>query len=168
MNKKKDEAKELLNYINTKKYSNNNGYFPGFPTLQPTTTLFDNYFVFLQTSKSFQIYTKINEILEKIDKNKNKDDEIVLINEKIDNIKKGYKKIMKEAKDNYRFYKRIIMNLYWDYQSNYWKNGVGKIFDKTTTGILSLLNKNYIDYENKLEDFSCQLKELNLKLANNF
>ena len=167
MNKKNDESKELLKQINAKKYSNDNGYFPGFPTLQPTTTLFDNYFEFLKASKSFQIYIKINKILKKIKKNRNNDDEIVLINKEIDNIEKGYKKIMKEAKNNYRFYKRVIMNLYWDYQSNYWKNGIGKIFDKTTTGILSLLNENYIDYEKKLEDFSCKLKELNLKLTNN-
>jgi len=51
---------------------------------------------------------------------------------------------------------------------NYWKSGVGKIFDKTTTEILSLLNKNYIYYESKLENISCKLNELNSELTKNF
>ena len=170
MNKKIDEAKELLQQINTKKYSNDNGYFPGFPTLQPNTTLFDNYYIFLKTSKSFQIYEKINDLLKKIENNRNDDDEKALIDKEIeiDNIEKRYEQIMKEAEDNYDFYKEVIMSLYLKYKSNYWKNGVGKIFNKTTTGILSLLNEKYIYYEGKLEDISCKLNELNLELTKNF
>ena len=75
---------------------------------------------------------------------------------------------MKEAEDNYKFYEKLIMVLYWDYHQNYWKNGVGKIFDKITTGILSMLNKNYIYYESKIVDICCKLNELNLTLTNKF
>ncbi len=168
MNKKIDEDKELLQQTNTIKYSNDNGYFPGFPTLQPSNTLFDNYYIFLKTSKSFQIYKKINELLKKIKINRNDDDEKALIDKEIDNIKKEYEEIMKEAEDNYMFYKQAIMSLYRKYELNYWKSGVGKIFDKTTTEILSLLNKNYIYYESKLENISCKLNELNSELTKNF
>ena len=136
--------------------------------MQPSTTLLNNYYIFLKTSKSFQIYKKINELLKKIKNNRNDDDEKVLIDKEIDNLEKEYEEIMKEAEDNYMFYKRAIMSLYSKYQMNYWKSGIGKIFDKTTTGILSLLNKNYIYYESKLEDISCKLNELNSELTKNF
>ena len=163
MNNKEEEAKELLQHIkhiDIKKYSNDNDYFPGFPTLASARTIYSNYFIFKRTAESFKIYEKINDILKKYN------DENGGINEEIDNIKKEYKKIMKEAEENADFYYRVILILYWDYQLNYWKSGVGKVFDKTTTGILSLLNKNYINYENKLINICNNLKEINLELTN--
>ena len=108
------------------------------------------------------LYEKINDILKKYN------DENGGIYEEIDNMKKEYKKIMKEAEENVDFYYRVILILYWDYQLNYWKSGVGNIFNKTTTEILSLLNKNYINYENKLIDICNKLKEINLELNNTF
>ncbi len=168
MNKKEDEAKELLQHFDIKKYSIDNGYFPGFPTLESTNTLFDNYYIFLQTAKSYQIYKKINDLLKKYKNYRNDKDKIVRVDEETENIKKVYEEIMKEAEDNYKFYEKLIMVLYWDYHQNYWKNGVGKIFDKITTGILSMLNKNYIYYESKIVDICCKLNELNLTLTNKF
>ena len=88
------------------------------------------------------------------------------IHDDIEDIIKEYNRISDEAYDNAKYYYNVIIILYWDYRENYWKSGIGRIYDKTTKAIIILLNKNYIYYENKFNVFIDKLKDLNLKLIN--
>lgn len=66
------------------------------------------------------------------------------------NLFKEYALITRSAFRDFYYYYRVIENLYKDYKKNYCKNGIGKLYDKTTTEIISILNKNFLVYEKKL------------------
>ena len=168
-NKKSEEERTLLEQIDIKKYRTK-GYFPGFRNLVAQDPIISNYYLFADTAESLKIIEKSDDIIEKLDTFKNNVDEneMKLIKEEIKNIKKEYNAIMREAKENKYFYFKYVMDLYVDYDRYYWISGVGNIFNKVTTGILLLLNNNYVNYEKKLKDISFQLKELNLRLTNIF
>lgn len=164
----KSEKKDLLEEVN-KKYSNDNGFVLGFPNLEASNRLWENYFKFKRTLTSLQIGDKIDDILEKYEiyiENNDNEDENDKIYDEMDNITKEYDTIIDEADENAKYYDGIIMVLYWDYKLNYWRSGIGHLIDKITTGIISLLNKNYIDYEKRIVVILDKIKNLSLKFIN--
>ena len=79
---------------------------------------------------------------------------------------KEYKQISGKAFDDFAFYCSVIEKLYRDYKKNYWKNGIGKIYDKITKEIITSLNKNYLIYEKKFMFEINKLNNINSKLRN--
>jgi len=161
-----NEGKVLLGKDN-KKYREHTGFVNGFPDFSGSKRLWDNYYTFSRTLSTLGISNKIENLYDKYDIYiENNEDENDNILDELNNLTKEYDKITKEALDNAKFYYRVLMSLYWDYRLNFWKSGVGNIYDETTTGIINLLNKNYIEYENKLVIILDRIKDLNLKLIN--
>ena len=157
-----NEKKNILEEIN-KKYSNDNRFTPGiFGEDHSTTQVYHNYSIFKDALSSFNAKEKFNEIEKKLTKKNNYDKYIII--EELKDLANEYNDIVKESKENFDFYFKAIFNLYSDYQYNISENGAEIVYDKTTTGIITLLNKNYINYEKKLINIDDRLKALNLKL----
>ena len=157
-----NEKKNILEEIN-KKYSNDNRFTPGiFGEDHSTTQVYHNYSIFKDALSSFNAKEKFNEIEKKLTKKNNNDKYIII--EELKDLANEYNDIVKESKENFDFYFKAIFNLYSDYQYNISENGAEIVYDKTTTGIITLLNKNYINYEKKLINIDDRLKALNLKL----
>ena len=156
-----NEKKNILEEIN-KKYSNDNRFTPGiFGEDHSTTQVYHNYSIFKDALSSFNAKEKFNEIEKKLTKKNNNDKYIII--EELKDLANEYNDIVKESKENFDFYFKAIFNLYSDYQYNISENGAEIVYDKTTTGIITLLNKNYINYEKKLINIDDRLKALNLK-----
>lgn len=156
-----NEKKNILEEIN-KKYSNDNRFTPGiFGEDHSTTQVYHNYSIFKDALSSFNAKEKFNEIEKKLTKKNNYDKYIII--EELKDLANEYNDIVKESKENFDFYFKAIFNLYSDYQYNISENGAEIVYDKTTTGIITLLNKNYINYEKKLINIDDRLKALNLK-----
>ena len=160
-----NEKKNILEEIN-KKYSNDNRFTPGiFGEDHSTTQVYHNYSIFKDALSSFNAKEKFNEINKKIQelrKNDNYDDYKII--EEIKDLANEYNDIVKEYKENFDYYFKVIFNLYSDYKYNISENGAENIYDKLTTEIITLLNKNYINYEKKLINIDDKLKVLNLKI----
>ena len=157
-----NEKKNILEEIN-KKYSNDNRFTPGiFGEDHSTTQVYHNYSIFKDALSSFNAKEKFNEIEKKLTKKNNYDKYIII--EELKDLANEYNDIVKESKENFDFYFKAIFNLYSDYQYNISENGAEIVYDKMTSGIITLLNKNYINYEKKLINIDDRLKALNLKL----
>ena len=156
-----NEKKNILEEIN-KKYSNDNRFTPGiFGEDHSTTQVYHNYSIFKDALSSFNAKEKFNEIEKKLTKKNNNDKYIII--EELKDLANEYNDIVKESKENFDFYFKAIFNLYSDYKYNISEIGAEIVYDKTTTGIITLLNKNYINYEKKLINIDDRLKALNLK-----
>ena len=157
-----NEKKNILEEIN-KKYSNDNRFTPGiFGEDHSTTQVYHNYSIFKDALSSFNAKEKFNEIEKKLTKKNNNDKYIII--EELKDLANEYNDIVKESKENFDFYFKAIFNLYSDYKYNISEIGAEIVYDKTTTGIITLLNKNYINYEKKLINIDDKLKVLNLKI----
>ena len=77
------------------------------------------------------------------------------------NLFKEYALITRSAFRDFYYYYRVIENLYKGYKKNYCKNGIGKLYDKTTTEIISILNKNFLVYEKKLINIVDKINYIN-------
>ena len=96
---------------------------------------------------------------------KNKDkirkEEDKKIFKELKNLFKEYALITRSAFRDFYYYYRVIENLYKGYKKNYCKNGIGKLYDKTTTEIISILNKNFLVYEKKLINIVDKINYIN-------
>ena len=96
---------------------------------------------------------------------KNKDkirkEEDKKIFKELKNLFKEYALITRTAFRDLYYYYRVIENLYKGYKKNYCKNGIGKLYDKTTTEIISILNKNFLVYEKKLINIVDKINYIN-------
>ena len=168
--KNENESKPLIEQI-SKKYrydEDNELFYFGFFDFKMSYILTINNIEFKKVLSSFEINIKINGLVKKyhIFKNKNDDeDEIDKIGLEIKNIKKEYKKIVKESHENFIYYNNAINFLFIEYKNNSRKKGCGEIFDKTTIEINSILNNLYIKYELKLINIKEQITNLNLILS---
>ena len=77
------------------------------------------------------------------------------------NLFKEYALITRTAFRDLYYYYRVIENLYKGYKKNYCKNGIGKLYDKTTTEIISILNKNFLVYEKKIINIVDKINYIN-------
>ena len=56
---------------------------------------------------------------------------------------------------------RVASDLSCTYIYYEWIKGIGNIYNKTITEIISLLNQNYINYENQIIDLIYMIKNFN-------
>ena len=162
-----DEAQNFLDNIK-KKYSYENEVFSNYYANVEGLHKLDFFYCLFKTSlSSFKIIEKFDEIekrYQKLTKN-DKDEEDKILGE-INNLIRAYNKIIDESKENYNYYHHVIYNACSHYRDNSWKSGFRKIYDDTSTEIISLLNNNYINYEKQLINIIDKLKVLNLRLNN--
>lgn len=84
--------------------------------------------------------------------------------EDLKNMFKEYILIIRKAYEDFSYYYRMIKNLNEDYKKNYWKKGSGKLYDKITSGIISIVIKNYLDYEKTLINIINKINDINSNL----
>lgn len=92
----------------------------------------------------------------------------VNINQKLNAIINEYNSIHKESYNYFFYYGKVISEYYFCYKRFYWKSGIGKIYDRVTSEIITLLNKIYLNYEKILLNLIVKLKDLDLKIRNNY
>jgi hypothetical protein len=108
-------------------------------------------------------YRKNNEPLNK-NKCKIKKVEDKRIFEDLKNMFKEYVLIATKAFKDFSYYYRTIDNFYDDYKKYYWKKESGKLYDKITSDIISIVIKNYLDYEKTLINIIDKINEINSNL----
>ena len=65
-------------------------------------------------------------------------------------IYKKYLKIRNKAEENFSFYLDVAKSIGFTYYYNEWVKGIGNIYIKTTNEIISLLIKDYLNYEKEI------------------
>ena len=167
-----NEKMQFLNIINDV-YNYDNGYKSGLIGDVSENSILHNYVTFENRLEAYKIEDKIIKIIENISiKEEEKDDENIttiemklrgreLIKKKINvknkcvikelkDIYEKYLKIKNKAEENFSFYYRVAKKIGFKYYYNEWVEGIGNIFNKTTTEIIALLNNNYLNYEKEM------------------
>lgn len=168
--KNENESKLLIEQLGKKyRYDKDNKllYF-GYHNFKMEYLLSINNLEFKKVLSSFGINDKIKDLVKNyhiFEDNNDDEDEIEKIGLEIKNIKKEYKRIVKESDENFIYYDSAIKFIYYKYKENYRKKGCEEVFDKTTVEINSILNNLYIKYELKLINIKEKIKNLNLILS---
>ena len=111
----------------------------------------------------------------KKEKNFESDDKIM---EKVKFLKEPYKIVLKKLKstfkvylnicvkadEDYTFYYKVLKKLDSNYDEYYYVNNMSTIYHKVTTGIILLLNNNYLNYEKKFINIVNTLINLKVQL----
>ena len=168
--KNENESKLLIEQLG-KKYRYDKDiklYFLGYYKFKMEYILTINYIEFKNVLSSFGINDKIKDLVKKyhiFEDNNDDEDEIKKIGLEIKNIKKEYKRIVKDSYENYLYYDSALKFIFYEYKKNYRKKGCEEIFDKISIEINSILNNLYIKYELKLINNKEKKKNLNLILS---
>ena len=166
---------EKMKFLNKIKdvYNYDNGYISGFIGNGSGNSIVENYVTFEHRLEAYNLEDKIIKIIENISINEEeKDDENITtiemklrdrerIKKKINvkdkyiikelkDIYEKYLKIRNKAEENYSFYLGVAKSIRFSYYYNEWVKGIGNIYNKTTTEIIALLNKNYLKYEKEM------------------
>ena len=167
-----NEKMKFLDKIKDVYYYDNRN-IPGFTDNYSEHCIAANYVTFKHRLKAYNLEDKIVKIIENISINEEeKDDENIItiemklrdrerIKKKINvkdkciikelkDIYEKYLKIRNKAEENFSFYFEVASSIRSSYDYNEWVKGIENIYNKTTTEIIALLNKNYLNYEKEM------------------
>ena len=166
---------EKMKFLNKIKdvYNYDNGYTSSLIGNGSGNSIVENCVTFEHRMEAYHLEDKIIKIIENISiKEEEKDDENIitiemnlrnreLIKKKINvkdkyiikelkDIYKKYLKIRNKAEENFSFYLDVAKSIGFTYYYNEWVKGIGNIYIKTTNEIISLLIKDYLNYEKEI------------------